>query len=97
MPLSCRSLALVLTVAAAAGQPKPRAAHDFARLKSLAGKRNDRAAGLKVSYEVTSGGSVVIETRRPSNEPPMVTVFHLDRDQLMLTHYSIARPAIIRE
>jgi hypothetical protein len=30
---------------------------------------------------------VVIESRKPANEPTMVTVFHLDGRRLMLTHY----------
>ena len=85
------SLAILLGASAALSQSiSPAAARDLARLKSLAGKWTDEAAGLKVTYEVTSGGAVVIETRQPSAEPPMITVFHLDRGRLVLAHYCSA-------
>ena len=61
----------------------------FERLKSLAGEWH--ATGphgrVEISYEVISGGAAVIERRVPEKEPGMTTVFHLDGDKLMMTHY----------
>lgn len=63
------------------------------KLKSLAGTWHGSGpdgATLVVSYEIASGGTALMETRRPSNEPEMITLFHLDGDALALTHYCSA-------
>lgn len=67
-----------------------RAASGFERLKALAGEwRAKDAEGqpVNVSYTVVSGGSALVETLAPAKEPSMVTVYHLDGDRLMMTHY----------
>jgi hypothetical protein len=38
-------------------------------------------------YRVTSGGSAVVETVFAGSDHEMVTVYHLDGDDLVLTHY----------
>ncbi len=43
------------------------------------------------SYRVTSGGSAVVETLFPGSDNEMVTVYHQDGDQLLLTHYCSAQ------
>lgn len=63
------------------------------KLKSLAGTWHGSGpdgATLRVSYEIASGGTALMETRVPSNEPEMITLFHLDGDALALTHYCSA-------
>ena len=40
-----------------------------------------------VSYHVTSGGSAVQEIIDPGGKFEMTTMYHVDGDQLMLTHY----------
>lgn len=87
----------------AAGEPapaKPSAAQaQLDRLKSLAGtwKGSGGHSGSKetmeavVSYRVTAGGSAVVETIGPGTPHEMMTVYHLDGDQLLLTHYCAAR------
>jgi hypothetical protein len=61
------------------------------RLKALAGDWDGTADGLdqplKIQYRVTSGGSAVIETLFAGSPHEMVTVYHLDGDDLALTHY----------
>jgi hypothetical protein len=42
---------------------------------------------VHVKYQVTSGGSAVIETLFPGTAHEMVTVIHQDGDDLALTHY----------
>src|SRR5262245_17392727 len=64
----------------------------FEKFKQLAGEwqgTGDGAHGkdMKVKYQVTSGGSAVVETVFPGTDHEMVTVIHPDGDDLLLTHY----------
>lgn len=68
----------------------------FERIKSLEGQwvwspeLAPDLTGLVVTYRVTSAGSAVVETMFPGDKYEMVTVYHLDGDQLVMTHYSSA-------
>ena len=66
------------------------AAEQFEKIKSLAGEwQGTRAMDDKtvnVTYELVSNGSTVMETLMPSDEPNMVTIYHLNGDKLMMTH-----------
>ncbi len=42
---------------------------------------------FEVSYKVTSAGKAVLETMMPGTPGEMVTVYHLDGDDLVLVHY----------
>jgi hypothetical protein len=67
-----------------------RATAGFEKLKSLAGDwqgKDPDGNELKVNYQVISGGSALVETLQSANEPSMVTLYHLDGDKLMVTHY----------
>lgn len=66
-----------------------RAAAGLEKLKTLAGDWQGKGpeGSISVSYEIASGGTALIETRRPASEPDMVTLFHLDGDKLVMTHY----------
>jgi len=75
--------------------PSPAAA--FEKLKSLAGDWDDYStkgwAG-RVSYALVARGSVLVATSQFEKAHPgetMLTVFHLDGDRLLLTHYCVAR------
>jgi hypothetical protein len=62
----------------------------FERIKALAGAwegTNSRGGAVTANYTVVSGGSAVLETLAPQGEPNMVTVYHLDGNRLMMTHY----------
>jgi hypothetical protein len=65
----------------------------FAMLKNLAGEWNgtihekDRGPTGSETYKVTANGNVVLETLFPGTEHEMVTAYHLNGDQLVLTHY----------
>lgn len=79
---------IVLTTNMVLAQSK--AAPGFERLKSLVGEWQGQAPDGKqvtVTYQLVSGGHSVMETMAPSGEPSMVTVYHLNGDQLMMTHY----------
>jgi len=68
----------------------------FERIKSLAGEWSGpgpaemQGAPLDVRYRVTAGGNAVEETIMPGSDHEMVTMYHLDGDRLMLTHYCVA-------
>ena len=84
---------LVLSVAAVDTQTKSAAVQGFERLKALEGEWVDAdgtfgaKGAVAVTYKVTGGGNAVVETF-PVNTPyEMVTIYHLDGDQVTLTHY----------
>jgi hypothetical protein len=94
-----RFLALAAAVLALAtpalAQPPPavdgKAA--FERLKSLAGTwegkagHGEAAQAATVTYRVASGGSVVEETLFPGTPHEMISMYHLVKGELVLTHY----------
>ena len=62
----------------------------FENIKALAGEwqgKNVDGKAINASYKVRSNGSAVVETLKMAEEPSMVTVYHLDGKDLMLTHY----------
>jgi len=63
----------------------------FELFKQLAGEWVGKEAGkggeIHVKYQVTSGGSAVVETIGPGTDHEMVTVIHPDGGDLILTHY----------
>jgi hypothetical protein len=84
------SATLALTLAAPADSPAKQA---FTQLKKLEGTWEGKAGhgaeaqDVKVIYKVTGQGSALIETQFPGAAHEMVTVYHLDGDNLLLTHY----------
>lgn len=82
------------SMAAARASP---AATQLEKLKALAGTWTGKAgpAGspgedASVTWRVTGGGSAVMETVFPGTPHEMVTVYHMDGDRLLLTHYCAA-------
>jgi hypothetical protein len=64
----------------------------FDQFKRLAGdwvgtKPGKDGQPMHVRYQVTSGGSAVVETISPGGAHEMVTVIHPDGADLLLTHY----------
>lgn len=92
------ALGCLLTTAslAAATATATNARAAFERLKGLAGDwhgtvgdREKGEAGM-VNYRVIANGSAVAETILAGTPHEMITVYHLDGDQLVLTHYCAA-------
>ena len=82
---------LVLFAGFAVPQSKPDTGFD--RLKSLVGEWEAKAESrnsVRVSYKLISGGSALLETLAPGGEPEMLTVYNLDGNHVMLTHYCSA-------
>ena len=42
-----------------------------------------------MTYATTAGGSAVVETLFAGSEHEMVSVYHMDGDQLVMTHYCL--------
>jgi hypothetical protein len=80
----------VITLSSHSISAQSKATAGFEKLKSLAGDwqgKDPDGNELKVSYQVVSDGSALVETLQGANEPSMVTLYHLDGDKLMVTHY----------
>jgi hypothetical protein len=69
------------------------AAERLARLKALVGtwgsadEDKDGKPDTTVTYRLTGGGSAVLETLFPDTPKEMATVYTVDGDDLVLTHY----------
>jgi hypothetical protein len=75
-----------LTVSA---NEKAKSAAAFERLISLVGEWEGTANGasVKATYTLVSGGTALMERLQPSNESEMLTLYTLDGDHLLVTHY----------
>ena len=73
------------------GGDKPNsAAAGFEKLKSLAGTWDTKGpdgSPATVTYTVVSNGTAVMETIAHSDEPDMISMYTVDGDHLMMTHY----------
>jgi hypothetical protein len=95
------SVSLAASLAAREGPAAPapptgeQARAAFERIKALAGAwegRSTKGWRETLRYQVIAGGSAVLETSfeaHPGEE--MATVFHMDGDRLVLTHYCVAK------
>jgi hypothetical protein len=59
----------------------------FEQLRSLAGEWQAPASGPTMVFRVTGGGTAVTETLMPGTDHEMMSVYHMDGDDLVLTHY----------
>ena len=90
------SLALAAAGRAAEADGAPDARAAFERLKQLAGTWQSTAPGKPATtrFEVIAGGSAILEKYSDPNMADgheMVTLYHLDGDRLLLTHYCMAK------
>ena len=75
------------------GQAKSPAIQGFEKLKALEGDWIDvegifgEKGKVAVTYRVTGGGHTVVETFPVGTANEMVTIYHLDGNNLVLTHY----------
>lgn len=85
-------LAALVTLQGA--DPKPGASNDaaaaFARLKTLVGEWQANTGKARLTYELTGGGTALVERESADNVPGMMTVYHLDGSRVILTHYCMA-------
>src|SRR5213080_4698436 len=65
----------------------------FDRLATLKGEWRGEQEGVKINliYTLTANGSALMEEFRPESGPVMITMFTVDDDHLIATHYCSAR------
>jgi hypothetical protein len=87
-------LALSLAVTALAGTNALTPKEAFAQLKKLVGTwegaGDDAGKGMKVVYRLTGAGTTLIETQMAGTPMEMVSMYHMDGNDLMMTHYCAA-------
>jgi len=81
-------------VAAPAAVPTKPASAAFERFKGLVGEwvaaedgEMSKKGDLVARYTLTASGTALVETVFPGGEHEMVTVYHADGNDLVLTHY----------
>jgi hypothetical protein len=84
--------ALAVTATAAERAAKTASEAAFERLTSLVGEWEGAQQGvaIKVTYTLTADGSALMEEMRPAGSATMVTMFSVDGDRLLATHYCSA-------
>lgn len=85
----------VVSMASSAAEVKSlssESAAAFERLKGLAGEwEADTTMGRShLSYELIGHGTALVERESFGKGPAMMTVYHMDGDRLLLTHYCMA-------
>ncbi len=89
-----RAAALLIAVlfAALPAGAEVAATDAFAQLKGLAGTWQDQGEGGGGVHEfrVSAVGSVVMETMFPETDQEMINMYHLDGEELVVTHYCAA-------
>jgi hypothetical protein len=62
----------------------------FEKLKSLVGTwEAEKDMKATVVYRLTAGGSTLMETIAPGTDHEMVTMYSVDKGELILTHYCV--------
>src|SRR5438477_5568571 len=89
---SVSMIALVL-VAAPPAADKTKSEEAFDRLATLKGEWSGEQEGVKVSviYTLTANDSALMEEFRPEKGAVMITMFTVDGDHLIATHYCSAK------
>ena len=88
-------LALAFTATSIlAAQPATTPAEAFATIKKFAGEWHGPAAmkGMPAShsiYRITAGGSAVEEIIFPGTKMEMISMYHMDGSDLLMTHYCV--------
>src|SRR3989449_2512829 len=83
----------LLVAAAALASDKRKSEEAFDRLASLQGEWKGEIDGVKATliYMLTADGSALMEQFRPEKGPEMITMFTVDGDHLIATHYCAAK------
>jgi hypothetical protein len=73
----------------ASANEKAKSAAAFERLISLVGEweGTNSAGQVQATYTLVSGGTALMERLKSANEPEMITLYSLDGDHLLVTHY----------
>jgi len=88
--------AVLVMATAMSGQPAPPESSEseaaFKQLASLVGEWQAIQDGvpIKETYTLTAKGSVLMSETKPANSEVMITMFTVDGDHLIATHYCVA-------
>ncbi|HWC18397.1 MAG TPA: hypothetical protein VG498_15350, partial [Terriglobales bacterium] len=91
------------TAVAVLAQPQDssKSAAAFRQLTSLVGEWEAVQEGVPVkeTYTLTANGSVLMSETKPADSQPMITMFTVDGDHLIATHYCVAgnQPQMVTE
>ena len=83
----------LLLAAASLLADKTKSEEAFDRLATLKGQWSGEQEGVKISliYTLTANGSALMEEFRPKSGAVMITMFTVDGDHLIATHYCSAK------
>ena len=86
-------VAFIVIASAALAGDKTKSPEAFDRLTSLKGEWTGQIDGVNTTliYTLTANGSALMEQCRPEKGPEMITMFTVDGDHLIATHYCSAR------
>ena len=90
------AVSLVVLLASLAAHAQSGAQQSFDSIKALSGNwegKTQMSDPVQVSFRVTAGGSAVmseIVSRMKGKPEDMITMFHVDNDRVMATHYCTA-------
>lgn len=89
--MKCKAIAVAVLVLSISAWPAPNAGSAFDSLKGLVGEwqaKDPHGNVQTITWKLVSSGSVLMESMQ---EESMVTMYHVDNNRLMLTHYCAAR------
>jgi hypothetical protein len=91
--LGILGMALFVVASAAFAADKTKSEEAFDRLASLKGEWKGEINGVNTTliYTLTANGSALMEECRPEKGPEMITMFTIDGDHLIATHYCSAK------
>jgi hypothetical protein len=81
-------LVIVLSASLVVGQTDAHKSFDL--LKRLEGNwagKNQQGLPIQVTFRITAGGSALMSEILGSGPENMITMFHMDGDRLLMTHY----------
>jgi hypothetical protein len=80
---------MAIAILACLPQAAPKSNPLFDELKKLEGhwSSDQKDHGADVTYKLSSGGTVLVETMAMANHAEMITMYHADGEGLALTHY----------
>src|SRR5881227_639208 len=94
-PLLVGSMTMIALLLVAASLPadKTKSEEAFDRLATLKGEWRGEQEGVKISliYTLTANGSALMEEFRPQSGAVMITMFTVDGDHLIATHFCSAK------
>jgi hypothetical protein len=84
------AVTIVFVLCAVCAMAESNAQKSFDTLKALTGSwegKNNQGQSIRVSFRETAGGSALLSEIQGQGPENMISMFHLDGDRLLMTHY----------